>query len=75
MSKLGAYTNIQHIKHMAFKFFIDPDITKAETLPASFYKDETVFDAIRDHVFLKTWQWIGDEEQVELPQTAHPFVL
>ena len=60
---------------MAFNFFIDPDISKAETLPASFYKDDAVFSAIRDRVFLKTWQWVGDENQVELPQTAHPFVL
>ena len=54
---------------MSYNFFIDPDITKAETLPTSFYKDQD------DHIFLKTWQWIGDENQVELSQTAHPFVL
>jgi choline monooxygenase len=57
------------------KFNINPDIKKAETLPASFYKDQTVFDAIKEHVFLKSWQWIGDENLVRLPQTIHPFVL
>ena len=39
------------------KFFIHPDIKKAETLPASFYKDSTVFEALKERVFLKSWQW------------------
>ena len=46
-------------------FYINPDITKAETLPASFYKDPTVFDDIKEKVFLRTWQWLGDEDVVE----------
>jgi choline monooxygenase len=57
------------------KFNIHSDITKAETLPASFYRDQTVFDAIKDSVFLKSWQWVGDESQVSLPQSVFPFVL
>jgi choline monooxygenase len=57
------------------KYNIHPDIKKAETLPASFYKDQTVFDAIKEHVFLKSWQWIGDENLVRQPQSVHPFVL
>jgi choline monooxygenase len=57
------------------KFIINPDITKAETLPASFYKDEEVFDAIRERVFVKTWQWIGDDDLVPLVQQVYPFTL
>ena len=60
---------------MTTKFNINPDITKAETLPASFYKDESVFDKIKEQVFLKSWQFIGDENLVRLPQTVYPFVL
>ncbi|MEM7085343.1 MAG: aromatic ring-hydroxylating dioxygenase subunit alpha [Bacteroidota bacterium] len=60
---------------MKDKFYIHPDISKAETLPASFYRDQVVFDTIREKVFLKTWQWIGDENLVKLPQSAYPFVL
>jgi len=56
-------------------FNIDPDISKSETLPASFYKSQPVFEALKEHVFLKTWQWIGDENLVRLPQSVHPFVL
>ncbi len=60
---------------MKGKFHIHPDIAKAETLPASFYRDQGVFDAIKEKIFLKSWQWIGDENLVRLPQSVHPFVL
>ncbi len=60
---------------MTEKFYINPDITKAETLPALFYKDEAIFEALKEKVFLKSWQFIGDENLVRLPQSVHPFVL
>jgi len=60
---------------MTSKFNIDQDITKAETLPASFYKDESVFEIIKEKIFLKSWQWIGDENLVRRPESVHPFVL
>lgn len=60
---------------MKQKFNIHPNIKKAETLPASFYRDQAVFDAIKEKVFLKSWQWIGDTNLVKLPQSVHPFVL
>ena len=60
---------------MANKFNIHSEISKAETLPASFYKDREVFNDIKEKIFLKTWQWIGDEKLVPLPQSVYPFVL
>lgn len=60
---------------MTEKFYINPDIAKAETLPASFYKEQSVFNAIKEQVFLKSWQWIGDENLVRQPQSVHPFIL
>jgi phenylpropionate dioxygenase-like ring-hydroxylating dioxygenase large terminal subunit len=57
------------------KYIINADIKKAKTLPASFYKDKTVFEALKKQVFLSSWQWVGDENLVKLPQTVHPFVL
>ncbi len=56
-------------------YSIHPDIAQAETLPGSFYQDQTTFDALREKVFYKTWQWIGDEAMVQLPKQVHPFVL
>jgi choline monooxygenase len=60
---------------MPHKFTVDPDISKASTLPSSFYRSEIVFKDIKEKVFLKSWQFIGDEELVKLPKSAHPFVL
>ncbi|MEP3388382.1 MAG: aromatic ring-hydroxylating dioxygenase subunit alpha [Reichenbachiella sp.] len=60
---------------MNHTYHIDPDITKAETLPASFYKDEQVFELLKEKIFLKTWQFVGDEQLVKLPEQVYPFVL
>ena len=60
---------------MSKKFHIHSDITKAETLPASFYRDKDVFETIKEKIFLKTWQWIGDKNLVALPQSVYPLVL
>ncbi len=60
---------------MPSNFHIHPDIAKAETLPASFYRDSTVFEKIKERIFLRSWQWIGDENLVNIPQSVYPFVL
>lgn len=60
---------------MVRKFNIHPDIYKAETLPASFYRDEAIFEEIKEKVFLKSWQWVGDENLIQQPHSVHPFVL
>ena len=58
------------------QFFIDPDITKAETLPASFYRSDTVFERLKTAIFEKTWQWIGDSNSlVPLTENVYPMVL
>src|SRR2546423_683257 len=33
------------------------------------------FEAMKEKVFMKSWQWVGDETLVKLPETVHPFVL
>ena len=58
------------------QFHIDQDITKAETLPSSFYRDETIFDRIKESIFEKTWQWIGDSNSIiPLSKQVYPFTL
>jgi choline monooxygenase len=54
---------------------VDPDITKAETLPAVFYRDPSVFEQLKEKVFYKSWQWIGHRNLVDKPGAVHPFVL
>ena len=60
---------------MATQFFIDPDITQASTLPAYFYKDQDIFDALKDKIFIKSWQWIGSDDLVPLSNYSYPFFL
>lgn len=60
---------------MTQKFSIDPDIRKASTLPSSFYRDQTIFEQMKERIFLRSWQFIGDEHQVKLPKSVHPFIL
>lgn len=56
-------------------FSIDPDIRRARTLPARFYLDDAVFAALRERVFARSWQWIGDLAEVSEPGSLAPRML
>lgn len=60
---------------MPDNFHIEPDIRKAETLPAEFYKDSEVFERLKEKVFLRSWQFIGDDSAVKIQNSVFPFVL
>ncbi|MDC6350272.1 aromatic ring-hydroxylating dioxygenase subunit alpha [Zeaxanthinibacter sp. PT1] len=60
---------------MLYDYYIDPDITKAKTLPASFYRDPKVFKALKNKILRRSWQWIGDESLVPVPHRVYPFFL
>ncbi|NHF58547.1 aromatic ring-hydroxylating dioxygenase subunit alpha [Flavobacteriaceae bacterium TP-CH-4] len=60
---------------MSKPFHIDKDITKAETLPASFYRDSEVFEKLKEAIFYRSWQWIGHENMLNEAANVHPFVL
>ncbi len=60
---------------MTNKFRIDSDIRKSQTLPASFYRDLSVFDDIREKIFYRSWQWIGHKGLLEEGNTAYPLIL
>ena len=57
------------------RFFIHPDIKKAETLPATFYRDPNIFEEIKEKIFVKTWQWIGDENLIPLSESVFPMTF
>lgn len=58
------------------KFKINSDISKAETLPASFYRSAEIFDTLKERVFLSSWHWVGDSTStVPLTETVFPLVL
>jgi choline monooxygenase len=54
---------------------VDPDITVASTLEGSFYSDTAMFARMRERVFARTWQWIGDLADVAEPQSLAPRTL
>jgi choline monooxygenase len=46
-------------------FFLERDLTKASTLPARWYTDPRFWQAEREKIFFKTWQWVGPTSQVQ----------
>lgn len=53
-------------------YHIHPDISAAETLPASFYRSEQVFEVIKENIFARSWQWLGDERDL-VPLQGHVY--
>jgi len=51
---------------------VDRDISVARTLPGSFYADHDAYDRMRQAVFARSWQWLGDVADVASPQTLSP---
>jgi choline monooxygenase len=56
-------------------FFVDKDIRKATTLPASFYKNQAVFNQLLEQFFVSSWQFIGQNSLLPNPSYAYPFML
>lgn len=54
---------------------IDPDITRAATLPGWAYTDLAVFAAQRARVFRRSWQIAATTDAVRTPGSVHPFTL
>jgi len=54
---------------------VDPRLEHASTLPSSFYKSPAAFEAGKDRIFAKSWQWIGDLDSVKVPGAVWPFTL
>jgi len=60
---------------MALDLEIDPDIRRARTLPASFYRDDEVLRRTRERLLPRSWQLIGDSDWMSHPGTAVPVTL
>ncbi|HWA34044.1 MAG TPA: aromatic ring-hydroxylating dioxygenase subunit alpha [Cyclobacteriaceae bacterium] len=55
--------------------FVDPDIAVAQTLPVDFYLTDDYFRQSREKIFARTWQFIGDTDQVKDPGWVTPVNL
>jgi choline monooxygenase len=53
-------------------YSVDPDITAAKTLDPAFYRDAAAFEAARERVFARSWQWIGALDDVREPGSLAP---
>ncbi len=56
-------------------FNIDPDIRKATTLPATFYKSQAVYEQLLQNVLLPSWQFVGETQLLPERAYAYPFML
>ena len=56
-------------------FTIDPDITRAHTLPGRAYCDPAIYESARERVFRPSWQFVGDTQTVRVPGQVAPLTL
>ena len=56
-------------------FDVDPDVTKASTIPSRFYHSAEVFAEAKDKIFARSWQWVTWIDQVKVPGAVFPFTL
>ncbi len=57
------------------RFEVDPEVERARTLDKDFYLDPIVFDAARERVFARSWQWLGDLAELREPGSLAPRTL
>ena len=58
-------------------FDVDPDISKAKTLASDFYTDPRHFEASKEKIFARSWQFLCHESEIESLKPIHllPGVL
>ncbi len=54
---------------------VDPQVERAATIPSRFYTDPGLFEASKDALFARSWQFVGDLDQVKVPGQVAPSVL
>ncbi|WP_018466224.1 aromatic ring-hydroxylating oxygenase subunit alpha [Calidithermus timidus] len=57
------------------KLDVHPDISEASTLPAAFYKSAEFYERSKEKIFARSWQWVGDTDELKAPGTVKPLTL
>ncbi|HET9823864.1 MAG TPA: aromatic ring-hydroxylating dioxygenase subunit alpha [Chitinophagaceae bacterium] len=57
------------------RFFVDPDIAKAQTIDTSVYTSADMFNEMKSTIFSHGWHFIGDTGFVRENGSCHPFIL
>ena len=63
------------MKHSQQRFYVDEDICKASTLPASFYRDSEYYHQSLERLFAGSWQWIGCQHDFPEGKNLFPGTL
>lgn len=54
---------------------IEENILQAQTLPSSFYREKSMFEAVKEKIFASSWLYVADLEVVKKPGDVFPFTL
>lgn len=57
------------------QFPVDSNIARASTISKAFYTDPDVFEASKDRIFARSWQWVADTDVVKVPGQVYPFTI
>ena len=57
---------------MTPSYSVDPDVEIASTIPSAFYRDAQAWELVKERVFARTWQWLGDTDDVAQPGSLSP---
>lgn len=60
---------------MSDSLHIDADIRRARTLPSRVYHDRELFESLRERVFVRSWQPVGDVARLKAPGHVLPLTL
>jgi len=55
---------------------VNPKLSQAETLPADFYHNPLAWEAAKERIFARSWQFLGDEQRLFAgPENLYPVDL
>jgi choline monooxygenase len=54
------------------KYQVHADVASAHTLPGTFYSDQAAYQRSLCDVFARSWQWLGDLDDVAAPGSLSP---
>lgn len=54
---------------------IDNDIRRAQTMPAQVYRDNALYEQMKERVFARSWQFISDSDRLAVPGQTFPHTI
>jgi len=57
------------------RFFVDPDISVAQTIDTSVYNSPRIFEEITGKIFVPCWQFAGTAGRLPENSSCYPLIL